>query len=90
MEVVGGHMSQVRHSRREQDWVVVEDSHQQQCNDRVFPGVEKSVHLAGLAAYVPLVEIEQVVNVGQHSYSKCDTPGSRRTRDSPDTRSDSG
>jgi hypothetical protein len=48
VEVVRGNVPQMSHRRSQQDRVIVEYSHQDQCEYRVFPGVENKYILLGL------------------------------------------
>ena len=41
VKMVGGHMTEVCQSRRQQDRVIIEDSQQQEPDNRIFPGVEE-------------------------------------------------
>ena len=88
VEMVGGNVSQVCQSRRQQHRVVIDESHQQQPRYRILPCVEEQVDLALLASNVPLVKIKEVVNIVQDPHPERHTSSCRRTGNSPNANSD--
>ena len=58
VKMIGGYVPQMRQRSGEKNGMVVEYADKKQPDYRILPSVEEQIDLVGLAADVPLVEIE--------------------------------